>query len=306
MHAAAAEAFGQLVSRYPKSAEVPEALFYRGESLYAIGKKEDAVSAWTDLVTHHVDSPTRAGTLYDLGVAQEELGRHADAGATFAQFLKDFPQHELAAEVTVRKADTLLAAGQLADAEREFAAAAAKPNFALADYATLRDGAALAAQKKYAEAAAVYAALPQKFPKSAFIAQATLAAGNCYYLAGNQPEARNWLGKVLTAGGAEAVDSAHWIARSWLSDKNPAEALAVVEKLLPAAKGTARQVDLLLDKADALYDLPGRRGESAAVYGRVAKDFPSDPQAAQSLYLAAFAALSAADYPALGVTRRTS
>ncbi len=298
MHAKAAEAFGQLIAKYPQAAEVPEALFYRGESLYAIGKKETAVAAWTDLVAHHADSPTRPSALYDLGIAQEDLGRHADASATFAQFLKDFPQHELAGEVTVRKADTLLAAGQLADAEHEFAAAAAKPGFTLADYATFREAAALAAEKKYAEAAAAYASVPQKFPKSSYIPQATLAAGNCFYLAGNQPEARKWLGKVLDAGGAEAVDSAHWIARSWLSDKNPAEALAVADKLLPASKGTARQVDLLLDKADALYDLPGRRGESAAVYARVAKDFPSDPQAAQSLYLAAFAALSAADYPA--------
>src|SRR5205085_10571782 len=135
-------------------------------------------------------------------------------------------------------------------------------DFPLADYATLRLGAALAGEKKYSEAAAAYASLPAKFPKSSFIGAATLAAGNCYYLAGNQAEARNWLGKVLAGGGEQAAEAAHWIARSWLKEKHPAEALAAVEKALPLADKSPRRGDLLMDQADALYDLPGRRGEA--------------------------------------------
>jgi TolA-binding protein len=297
MRAQAADAFGQLIEKFPKSPQVSEALLYRGESLYAMGKKDEAVKAWSDLATNHADSPLRARALYNLGIAQSELGQQEQAGATFAEFLKAFPKNDLAAEVTMRKADTQLITGKLADAEKEFAAAAAKPDYPLADYATLREGAAMAGQKKYAEAAAVYASLPTKFPKSSFIPAATLAAGNCYYLAGNQAEARNWLGKVLAGGGAQGLESAHWIARSWLKDKNPTEALAVVEKALPAAEGSPRRADLLMDQADALYDLPNRRGESAAIYAKLAKDFPNDSQAAQAQYMAASAALAAADYP---------
>ncbi len=297
MHAQAADAFGQLIEKFPKSPQAAEALLYRGESLYAMGKKEDAVKAWSDLATNHADSPLRARALYNLGIAQSELGQQEQAGATFAEFLKAYPQTDLAAEVAMRKADTQLVTGKLADAEKEFAAAAAKPDYPLADYATLREAAAMAGQKKYAEAAAVYASLPTKFPKSSFIPAATLAAGNCYYLAGNQAEARAWLGKVLASGGAQALESAHWIARSWLKDKNPAEALAVVEKVLPAAEGSPRRADLLMDQADALYDLPNRRGESAAIYAKLAKNFPNDPQAAQAQYMAASAALAAGDYP---------
>ena len=197
----------------------------------------------------------------------------------------------------MRKGDTLLELGRFADAERQFSDAVKQRDFPLADYATLRLGAALAGEKRYAEAAAIYASLPGKFPKSSFVGAATLAAGNCYYLAGNQSDARAWLGKVL-AGGDQAAEAAHWIARSWLKEKQPAEALAAVERALPLAEKSPRAGDLLMDKADALYDIPDHRAEAAAVYAKLAEKSPNGPQAAQALYMAASAALGTGDYPA--------
>jgi len=298
LYAKAAEAFGQLITQFPKSPQVAEALYYRGESLYAQGKKDDAAQAWSQLVTGYPQSAVRPRALYNLGLTQAELGKQDAAGATFDTFLKDFPQHELASEVYIRKADTLLASNHFADAEQMFGTLSGKKEYPLGDYATLRYGAALAAQKKYAEAATAYALLPATFPKSQFVAAATLAAGNCYYLAGNNAAAREWLGKVLAGGGPDAVEAAHWIARSWLKEKHPAEALAVAEKALPLAEKTPRRVDLLMDQADAMYDLPGRRGESSGFYARIAKDFPSDSQAAGALYASASAALAGGDYAA--------
>jgi TolA-binding protein len=296
LHSKAAEAFAQLIDRFPKSPQVPEALLYRGESLYALGNKAEALKAWSELASKYAGSSARARGLYNLGISQQELGKQADAGATFEAFLKDFPQHELATEVRMRKGDTLLETGRFADAERLFSEALRQQDFALADYAKLRLGAALAGEKKYAEAAAAYASLPAKYPKSSYVGAATLAAGNCYYLAGNQAEARNWLGKVLAGGGDQAAEAAHWIARSWLKEKHPAAALAVVAKALPLAEKSPRRGDLLMDQADALYDLPGRRGEAAALYAKLAEKNGS-PQSAQALYMAASAALGAGDFP---------
>ncbi len=297
LHPKAAEAFGQLIDRFPKSPQMPEALLYRGESLYALGKKAEALKAWSELATKYAGSPARARGLYNLGITQQELGKQADAGATFDAFLKDFSQHELAAEVRMRKGDTLLETGRFADADRLFTDALQQQNFPLADYATLRLGAALAGEKKYAEAAAAYSSLPTKYPKSSYVGAATLAAGNCYYLAGNQGEARVWLGKVLAGGGDQAAEAAHWIARSWLKEKRPADALAAVEKALPLAEKSSRRGDLLMDQADALYDLPGRRGEAAALYAKLAEK-NGGQQSAQALYMAASAALGAGDYAA--------
>jgi TolA-binding protein len=298
LYAKASDAFGQLIDKFPRSAQAPEALLYRGESLYALGKKDEAVKAWSELTAKFADSPARARGLYNLGIAEQELGKQAEASATFDAFIKNYPQHELAAEVRMRKGDTLLETGRFADAERHFSAALKQREFPLADYATLRLGAALAGEKRYAEAAAAYASLPGKFPKSSFVGAATLAAGNCYYLSGNQTEARAWLGKVLAGGGEQAAEAAHWIARSWLKEKHPAEALAAVERALPLAEKSQRAGDLLMDKADALYDMPDRRAEAAAVYAKLAEKSPNNPQAAQALSMAASAALGTGDYPA--------
>ncbi len=295
-NAKAADAFGQLVSKFPTSPQIADALLYRGESLYATGKKDEAVKSWTELATKPANTAARARGLYNLGIAQQESGQQGPAAATFETLLKDYPQNELAAEVTMRKLDAYLETGKLAEAEKQFAVEAAKPNFALADYAQLRLGATLAAEKKYGEAATAYGALTTKFTKSSYIGAATLAAGNCYYLAGNQGEARSWLGKVLAGGGDQAIEAAHWIARSWLKDKNPGEALAVVEKTLPRADKSSRKNDLLMDQADALYDIPGRRGESAALYAKLVDKNSKDPKAADTLLLAGSAALGAADY----------
>ena len=280
LYAKAADAFGQLITQFPKSPQVAEALLLPWRIAVRPRKKGRRRTSL---------EPTRLRLSAKPDAAASPLQPRPDAsrtrqarrrGATYDTFLKDFPKHELASEVYVRKADTLLASNHFADAEQMFGTLSGKKEYPLGDYATLRYGAALAAQKKYAEAAAAYALLPATFPKSQYVAAATLAAGNCYYLAGNNAAAREWLGKVLAGGACDAVDAAHWIARSWLKEKHPAEALAVVEKVLPQAEKSPRRVDLLMDQADAMYDLPGRRGESAGLYARIAKDFPSDSQAA--------------------------
>ena len=138
--------------------------------------------------------------------------------------------------------------------------------------------------------------MPGKFPQSRFAPTANLLGGKCYYLAGNHADARSLLGKALAAGGQSAPEAAHWLARSLLKDGKPAEALAAVEKGLAAAGRTPQTPQLMMDRADAVYDIPARRGEAAALYAALAAAYPHDPVAPQALYMAGFAALGQADY----------
>jgi TolA-binding protein len=298
LHDKAAAAFAAVIEKFPKSTQAPQALFYRGESLYARNKKEDAVNSYRELAEKHTKSQQRPEALYALGVTLQELGRDADAGAAYDRFLRDYPKHALATEVVMREADTLLAAKDFAKAEKQFALVARAPGFKLADYATLRQALAMYEQKKYAEAANLYAALVKDFPKSQYVAAATLSAGNCFYLANMQKEARVWLGRVVAAGGDDAPEAAHWMARSLLKDNQPAEAVAVVEKVLPAAAKSPQFALLKTDRADALYEIPERRRESVALYAEIARDHPQSPAAAQAAYMAAYAALQIGDFKA--------
>jgi TolA-binding protein len=296
MHDRAAAAFDTLVKQFPGSPQAAQALYYRGESQYARGKKEDAVSSYRELIEKHPKAAQRPDALYALGVTLQELGRDADAGKAYDLFLREFAKHTLATEVSMREADTLLAAKKYPEAERGFAAAAKAQGFKLADYATLRHALSLYEQKKYPEAANVYASLVERFPNSQYAAAATLSAGNCFYLANMQKQAREWLGRVVKDGGDSAPEAAHWLARSYLKDREPQQALAVVQKILPSADKSPQLPLLKMDEADALYEIPERRGESIALYADVARKHAESTAAPQAGYMAAFAALQTSDF----------
>ena len=191
------------MKNYPKGKYVARALFNRGECLYHQGKKSEAVQFYKQVLDKSPDDKLLAETLYALGVTQEELNQHADAGKTYDEFLKKFAQNPLAAEVVMRRGETLFAAGQFEAAVEWFAAAGQKQGFAMADHATLRQADSLVQSKKYAEAAELYASIPAKFPKSPHVAAAATAC--------------------------------HALARSLIKEHKPAEALAVIEKALPVA-----------------------------------------------------------------------
>ena len=144
MYDAAAAAFETVITKYPDGKYVPQALFNRGECFYHRGKKQEATAMYAQLLAKFPSDKLAVNALYALGVSQEELGQHAEAGKSYDQFLEKFPQNPLAGEVTVRRGETLFALGQFEQAAARFAAAAAKPGFALADRAAIRQGAALA------------------------------------------------------------------------------------------------------------------------------------------------------------------
>jgi TolA-binding protein len=294
MYPKAAETFATVLSKFPQSKEVAQAAFYQGESLYAQGKKEEAARLYAEVVEKHSKDPLVSEALYALGVTQEEIGQAAAAGATYDAYLKQFANQPHATEVTLRRGETLFAQKQF-DAAAKWFAAAAKPDFKDADVALFRQAAALYELHKYADAAVLYSSLPDKFPQSKHRPAAQLAAGKCDYLAGRFEQARHVLAKSLAEGGPTAVEAAHWLARSYLKEQKPDEALKVVESALPQAGQSAFSVQLAFDRADALYDLPARRREAVEAYAEMAQKHPQDSSAPQALYMAAFASLNVGD-----------
>ncbi len=293
MYDAAIQTFNTLLKKFSQGEYLAEALYYRGECLYAQGKKQDAARSYGELIYKHPKHKLMADTLYALGVCQEELGQHEAAGKAYDQFLKQFSQHDLATEVNMRRGDTLFHAGRYDDALKRFASAAGKAGFALADYATVRQADCLAQKKRYPEAAALYGSVLTKFPKSEQIGRAALAAGKCYYLAAKYAEARKLLSGLLGSGSPSGYEAAHWVARSWLKENQAARALEVVEKVLSKARAdkSSWAAPLLMDQADAVYEIPKRSKESIKLYQSLAAKYPKDAVAPQALYMAGFAAL---------------
>ena len=95
-----------------------------------------------------------------------------------------------------------------------------------------------------------------------------------------------------------AAEVTHWLARCKLKQDSPADAAATIARFLERAGADTASVQLRLDQADALYEIPERRRESSQLYAQLAAKYPDDPLAPQALYMAAFAAMDLADYSA--------
>ena len=294
----ASKAFAALLKEYPKGKYVDQGLFFQGESLVALDRRKDAVANYKRVVDEFPKSSLRCDAIYALGVTQEELGSYADAGKTYDLFLKDCAESELATEVRMRKAETMLQAGQHDEAAKMFGEAAAVDGFASADHALFRRAFCLAKLDKFAEAGKLYGQIAADFPKSVYAADAVLSAGRSYYRADAGKEAADFFAKVVAKGGKDAGEAAHWWSRILLKQKQPEQVVELITKVAPKAESSPFLVQLEMDKADALYEIADRREEALAAYVAVASDHPDNDLAPQALYNAAFTALELKQFDA--------
>lgn len=257
----AADRWAKFIADHPNSRFVPQAMFHRGECLYHGGKKPESAEQFAQVLDKFPGDGVAADALYALGVSQDETGRSAEAAKSFERFLKTYPTHRLAAEATMRRA------------------------------------AGLAQEKNYAEAASRYASVASQWPTSKLVGAANLAGGKCYYLAGDFAAARPLLERGAAAGGASLGESAHWLIRTMLKLGKPTEAVATADRLIAQLGEGPQSAQLHMDRADALYEIPSRRGETVALYSSIASKYPMAPVAPQAMYMAALAALETGDYP---------
>jgi TolA-binding protein len=262
----AAATLDAMIQKYPKSKFLAQALFTRGDCAYHRERKDEAAKFYARAAAEGPDEKLLADILYALGVTEQELKRPAEAAKSFDDFLKKYPESPLVPEVIMRRGETLLASGQQQAAAEWFANAAARKDFAMADLATLRQAVALGQLKKYDQAADLLLSIPAKFPASKHVEEA------------------------VTAGRA--------LAHGLLKEKRPAESLVLAEKLLAAAPNSPQAAALRMDRADAVAEIPERRGEAVALYAAVAKDYPKDPLAPQALYMAGYLALAQGNFAA--------
>ncbi|MEX2188711.1 MAG: tetratricopeptide repeat protein, partial [Pirellulales bacterium] len=292
----AAAALGTVATKFAKSPHAPQALYYNAEAHYAAGRKAEAVKAYEMLIDEHPKSELVPSALYGLGFALEELGDPAAAGKAYDKFLKDYATHDLAADVTLRRGETLLAQKQFAEAKPLFAKAAAIEGFAQADQALLQQASCAYELKEFDEAATLYLQIPKRFPQSPQAANAQMNAGKALLLVEKFPEARAAMAVLLGAENKDlAAEAAHLTARCLLREKNPAAAAAVADKALAAAKGGKWEPQLLLDRADATFDQDDKHKQAVDAYLALVQAYPEHPLAADGRFMAAYASLKADD-----------
>jgi len=285
-------AFDLQRKKFPAGEHAAQSDFYRGESLYSLGKLSEAATEYDAWLKQHGDREPglKPKVQLALGSTLQELDKPAEAIVVLQQLAKSQPPAELGAEVALRLGEALAATDNFSEAATQFATAAAAQDFADADYALHGGATALFRAGDFARAAEVYESLPQRFPQSTLAAESVELAGKSYYQAQDYAKAAELLGKAYNAGNHNP-ELAHWLCRTLMELDQPDKAVAIADNLL-ASKQDAL---VLLDRADALYAIDAQRGESIAAY-IAAADAAEGQSAAEARHLAAATAMELRNY----------
>ncbi len=290
----ASAALNAFVTKHPTHSKAADAMSLEAEALWQAGKKAEAVERWKAFVAFKdVEGGGKAArlpdVLYALGVGLADLGRKEESLAALDAFAKDHAAHRLAKDVTIWRSDLLLQLSRPADAERLLAIPVAEADER--PEVIERLARARYAQKKYREAAESYARLATRFPDAAASKAAPMAAAIAFLEAKENARAKEWLTKVEAAGGPRSAEAAHTLATLELEAGKAAEALAVADRALARTPTDRFLPALLLDRADALWELPDRKADAAKAYAAVVERFPEDAAARTALAMLAAAEL---------------
>jgi tol-pal system protein YbgF len=96
-NAAARAAFAELISKYPKSDLVPEAMFYTAQA-YAAERNADAADAeYASLITKYPTSPRVPTAMYKRALQLQASKKTTEAKRMFQDIIKRFPRSDEAA-----------------------------------------------------------------------------------------------------------------------------------------------------------------------------------------------------------------
>jgi TolA-binding protein len=294
-HARAEAMFVRLGKDFPKSQFAARAMYYRGESQYQQNRLQEAADSYRELAKTFPQDELVPDSLYALGVCLESLKQPEDAQQAFADFEKRFPKHALLTEVRMRNGECLFAEQKFAEAAKQFELVSRAKEFPLADMAMLRQARCLYELEKYAVAGAIYWNVAKEFPKTKHYDTSVVAGAKCYYLIGQYFVARTGLENVAKRDVPEAAEASQWIARAFLKEKNAPQALTILDAAIVKHSSSPTLPQLILTRIDALYEMPERRAETAALYAEFAKKYPQEELASQASYMSALTALDLGD-----------
>jgi len=295
----AATEFDTMLKKYPKSMFAPQACYFQGESFYAAQKLKEAATSYLVLISNYASSPLLPDALYALGTTQQELQQHLEAEATFNKFIanESLAKHPLAGEVQLRLGLVQFSQKKYAEADKLFAAAAAREKFPLADLALLRQGQCRLELGNYEQAIPLFTKMVSQFANSVHKPAAQLAAGRCYYQLEKFADASKLLEPLARQKIAQSPEAAYWLARGFIKQKSPQEAFAILEEVAGTADKSEFLPYIQLTRIDALYEIPQRRKETVALYDAFVKQHPKHSLAPQAHYMSAFTALGEKDFP---------
>lgn len=292
----AAKVLSTVVSKYPDGSFLDKALYYAAESEARLGRSDEAVSFYRQLIQNKrlENSTVRPDAIFGLGLTYEELKQSQLAIETYESFLQRYSDHSLANEVRLRSADLALIQGDAKKSAKLFEELIQSKSFATlknADYVLYRYGFAMAKDGRYQDSAKAYQRLAEEFPDSQYAKNSSLAAGQSLMREKKYDEAVLAFEQLLPLRDERAAEAAHWICQiKMLQGKEDAIAAIARDSLTWGAKTPSAPL-LYMDLADSLNSKSATRAEAKKIYEQIANEFPEDSLAPRAVYNAAFCGL---------------
>ncbi len=303
-----------LLKQFPQFADNDQAAFFQGNAFEDLGRLEDAAASYAHMITYPKQTFKFDG-LYALANVNEQLGKFSDALTHYQKFRSEADAaggHPLIDEVNFRTAQTHIGLaladtnrGDKPTADKNYAAAqtllsaivaqgfAEKPAAfrEMADEAQYQLAYCAAQLGDYQRAAETYAAVADR-ADSAFKNPARINAAYSYIKAEKTDLAITALTTALASEDAEtAATAAATLSNLYLKSGQVQAAYDLASQWIPKSADSPRLTQLMLDRADAAYQLPEKRAQSPALFLEIVDKFPQHESAPSATYNAAFAFL---------------
>lgn len=285
-----------VVDRYPDGSFLDKALFYLAESLARLGRPDQAIEQYRNLIRNNrlSTSSIRPDAVFGLALTYEEKKQPILAIETYELFLSEYASHPFVSDVRTRMADLLLSLDRTDESIKQYEALLGKTNpsdLKNGDYVLYRYGFALAKANQFEKSAQIYKELAQRYPNSQYSKNSSLAAGQALMREKKYDEAIAAFEQLLPIKDERAAEAAHWICQIKTLQGKTAECVPIAKSALEWAGNFPSAPELKMALADGLSIDASTRQESKAIYEEIASKFPEHPIAPRATYNAAFNAL---------------
>lgn len=273
----AASAFENSLAKNKDYLKVP-ASFLLAEAKFRGEKFDEAEARYREALRLDSKGPYAKDAAYGLAWCAFRRGDHDAATERIEDFCTRFPGDALEPELRLLEGEAHLDANRAKEALAAYRKVGDGP---FKDAALRGAGFAQAALGDHAGAARSFGELVDGYPKSRFVAEATLQRGIHLLEAGDAKAARQVLSSPNAGGGADVL---FWRARAETKAGDREAALASLDAAAKAQPSPSK--DLLgrirVARGDLLFDL-GRAGDAAREYEQSGSDYALHAAAVASL-----------------------
>jgi len=251
--------------QWPEITErIASSIYKQGEQAQARGDNEPAVEHFLRVPRAAPGSTIASTARYDAAAALIQLQDWSRASTVLEDFRRDYPEHELAGDVTAKLAVSQLEAGNSARAANEFERIAESDGAPQVRQEALWRAAELYAESGQSPAAAsVFARYVERYPQP--VSEAVEARQKLVELSeesGDYPARMRWLESIVDAdmtAGVDRTERTRYLA-----------AQAALELAAPS-RDAYRAVRLVIPLQESLQLKRARMEDALAAYGKVAE-----------------------------------